>query len=341
MSVENPNFTIITSGGCAASCDFCTDSYSRKASPDYIKNLKHILNSDGLFPDNFVQCSISGGEPTTSPDLKQILDIVKKCGRFEKIVFTTNGHKLLQHAEFIADHINHLNVSRHAIGYEKNVPIFKTKHIISDEDLVKVARIMNKRGVDVNLNHVYTKDTQYTEDYVYDYVAYAKSVGASVVSFRYDQNENSLAPTYLEEIFKDYRIVNQGGCPVCRNHTVMVSGMPVVFKASFAEPSQTINQMYELIYNIDGKLYLDWEGKMPYHKEETVDDIEKLIKQHAQEELVKELAKPQPKEKVQKRTRPKRDWADIFGGSSSAGGGCGSSRGGGCSYSGYGGGGCG
>lgn len=331
MSVENPNFTIIASGGCAADCSFCTDSYSRKAAPEYIQNLGRILMENKL-PPQFVECSISGGEPTTSPHLKDILRLVNNCGRFHKIVFTTNGHKLLEHADLISKKINHLNVSRHAIGYENNVPIFKTKNIITDEDLTKVVRIMNKRGVDVNLNHVYTKDSSLTEDYVYDYVAYAKSVGASSVSFRYDQNENSLAPTYLEEIFKDHKVLRKGECPVCRNHAIMLMGLQVVFKASFVEPAQTLNQLYELVYHLDGNLYMDWEGTMPYDLEEDTDDVEKLIKMHAQEELIEELKKvPEPKKiKSKDKSNP---WAEIFKNQKqsmpSYGGGC-SSYGGGC-----------
>lgn len=86
-------------------------------------------------------------------------------------------------------------------------------------------------------------------------------MGATSVSFRYDQNENSLEPTYLEQLFSDWKTVNEGCCPVCRNHTVLVKGFPVVFKASFAEPSKAIADVYELVYHITGKLTTDWEGQ--------------------------------------------------------------------------------
>lgn len=259
MSYDNPNFTIITSGGCNSFCDFCTDAFKRKASEDYIPNLISVL-ADKL-PSHFKQCSISGGEPTLSPDLASILTLVHLSKRFEKVVLTTNGARLARYTETIAKYVNHVNVSRHAIGYQANTKVFGTPHIITDEELKDVAFELNKAGVDVNLNHVYTKDSQLDMDYVLRYLDYARSVGATSVSFRYDQNENSLEPTYLERLFSEWKTIREGSCPVCRNHTVLVGGFPVVFKAAYAEPSKAIADVYELVYHITGKLTTDWEGR--------------------------------------------------------------------------------
>jgi molybdenum cofactor biosynthesis enzyme MoaA len=157
---------------------------------------------------------------------------VKMSRRFDKVVLTTNGSRLLQHLDVIKRTVNHLNVSRHAIGYEANTRVFGTRAIISDADLGAAAFELNKAGIDVNLNHVYGKDSSLTVQYVLDFIEYARSVGATSVSFRYDQNENSLEPTYLENLFSEWKATHAGGCPVCRNHTVLVGGFPVVFKAS-------------------------------------------------------------------------------------------------------------
>lgn len=268
MSYDNPNFTIITPGGCNSFCSFCTEPFKKKASPEYLANLTDVL-LDRL-PAHIRQCSISGGEPTLSPQLDCILTAVKASGRFDKVVLTTNGARLPHFVPLLKKTINHLNVSRHGIGYDANTKVFGTPNIVTDEDLKAASFELNKAGIDVNLNHVYSKDSSLTVDYVLQYIDYAKSVGATSVSFRYDQNENSLEPTYLEKLFSEWNVVRAGGCPVCRNHTVLVAGFPVVFKASFAEPSKAINDVYELIYHITGKLTTDWEGQREY-----TDDIAK------------------------------------------------------------------
>lgn len=257
MSKDNPNFTIIAPGGCNSKCDFCTDPYNGQWNRDFMKLLHRSLILTK--PENFTQCSISGGEPTLSPVFEQILWAARQ--NFAKTVLTSNGARIMHFKKVIAETVNHLNISRHAIGYDANVEIFKTKKIINDESLIELCRFMNSQGVDVNLNHVYTKGSTYTKEYVYDYVAYAKRMGANSVSFRYDQGENTLDETYLEAYFADHKVVNRGGCPVCRNHTVLIDGMQVVFKASFEEPSNTIGDVYELIFHTDGRLCTDWGGK--------------------------------------------------------------------------------
>lgn len=261
-SKYNNNFTIITSGGCNAKCDFCTDPMNYKPSDDYFKNLMKVV-STGL-PDDFVQCSISGGEPTISPDLSSILMLIRISKRFYKVVITTNGTKLLNFIDEIGKSVNHVNVSRHGVGYDKNVSVFKNKQIINDEDLKTAAGALSVYGVDVNLNWVYSeKDNLHVTD-VLDYIEYAKSVNAQKVTFRYDQNMNTLDETYLEKLFCAYKVIEQGGCPVCRSKTIIVNGMPVTFKSSFAEPANKLGELYELIYHPSGKLTEDWEGKREF-----------------------------------------------------------------------------
>jgi len=326
MSYDNPNFTIITSGGCNSFCDFCTDAFKRKASEDYIPNLVAAL-ADKL-PPHFKQCSISGGEPTLSPDLATILTLVQMSRRFDKVVLTTNGARLARYAQTIAKTVNHLNVSRHAIGYSANTKVFGTSQIITDEELKDVAFELNKAGVDVNLNHVYTKDSRLDMDYVLRYLDYARSVGATSVSFRYDQNENSLEPTYLEQLFSEWKTIREGSCPVCRNHTVLVGGFPVVFKAAYAEPSKAIADVYELVYHITGKLTTDWEGKEEFTAERQAQYVQAFAQDpHRAHEVVAHAVKapsnPARGQKAAPRAVVEVKPALAVGGGCGQGGGCG------------------
>lgn len=263
MKKYNYNFTVITSGGCNAKCNFCTDPMNYKKSDNYLKNLMNILLQDNM-PVEFDQVSISGGEPTISPDLPFILTLLGSHPRFKKKVLTTNGTKLLDHIALIGENVDHVNVSRHGIGYEKNVGVFKNKQIISDENLAIACEKLSLYGVDVNLNWVYSDEDNLTINDVKDYVAYAKSVGAAKVTFRHDQNNNTLDETELEKQFSAYKVMEDGGCPVCRSKSILVNGMYVTFKSSFAEPGNEVGELYELIYHPSGKLTTDWAGVNEY-----------------------------------------------------------------------------
>lgn len=253
MVVANKNFSIITSGGCNADCDFCVDSHTRKASKNYIKNLIEVLDT---LPKEFRTCSITGGEPTLSKNLLSILALVRDRG-FDRVVLTTNGARLLDVAPTLGGLINHLNISRHSVVDEENENVFKTDKIISTDGLISVIPRLNKDGIDVTLNRVYSG--------VFDldnFVKYAKSIGANAVCLRYDHRNGCVEETELEKKFSSWRRISESSCPVCRTHTILYEGMPVVFKASAIEPSKGIGEVYEAIYHINGKLTSDWAGEL-------------------------------------------------------------------------------
>lgn len=111
---------------------------------------------------------------------------------------------------------------------------------------------------------------------------YAKSVNATKVTFRYDQNLNTLHETYLEALFKDYKVIESGGCPVCRSKTILVNGVYVTFKSSYAEPGNAVGELYELIYHPSGKLTTDWEGKKEYKITSTPKEVKQFVTRKTQ-----------------------------------------------------------
>lgn len=269
--MTQPNFTVVTSGGCNAKCTFCTDDMNRPASKDYIQNLAKAISE---LPSEFTQVSITGGEPTISPDFLTILYMIKASNRFQKVVLTTNGTKLAEFIPQLRGLVHHVNISRHGVGTAVNQRIFGNKRIPDDAELTKMCTALNKQGIDVTLNHVYHNPSS-NDDLpalgssiqVKRFAEYARNVGASAVAFRFNQNENTLAPTFIEtQMERDgYAKINEGGCPVCRSHTHLVNGMPCMFKASIAEPADTLgDDIYELIYHVDGRLCSDWAGTREY-----------------------------------------------------------------------------
>ncbi len=265
---QTPNFTIITTGGCAASCSFCTDPMNYKQSPNYMANLIDLLLNNKI-PKEFQQVSISGGEPTQSKDLPAILSLIKSSKRFKKVVLTTNGYRLLDHLEQIAQTVHFVNVSRHDIGDIDNQLIFKTDKIAFDLQIKQATEYLSKFNIPVTINHVYTDDYQQrmTIQYVDKFVQYAKELGATDICFRYDQSNNTLDETWFEKLFSDYTRFAEGGCPVCRSFCIKYKGMIIKFKASFEEPSKTTGEVYELIYHVNGKLVTDWSGQNEFNIE--------------------------------------------------------------------------
>lgn len=274
MKKYNYNFSIITTGGCSSSCNFCTDPFNVKPSDDYLLNLSKIILGKEL-SSTFDQVSVTGGEPTQSRHFSEILSLLnydknRPDGQFKKRVLTTNGWKLHKYIDNVWMVFDHVNISRHGIGDEENFKVFGGKNIATDAEIKEYASKLSQYGVDVNLNHVYKEHL--TLDYIKTYISYAKSLNATKVTFRFDQNTNQMELSSTEQsVAQLYRNVEEGSCPVCREACYLIDGMYVTFKNSCAEPTQHLNgELYEIIYHVDGWLYKDWGKKLPYEKEQPI-----------------------------------------------------------------------
>lgn len=277
MKKYNYNFSIITPGGCSSSCSFCTNPYNEKWSKEYIQNLTKIIFNSSL-STVFNQVSVTGGEPTQSPVFRDIIQLLYTDSmmyrpRFKKRVLTTNGWKLGEYIEQCSEVFHHVNISRHGIGDTENFTVFGGKNIATDLEIMSYCNYFGKKGIDVNLNHVYTLDSAFDMQYLFEYIKYAQSLNATKITFRYDQNTNQMTPSYLEQlvISNDYTVIEEGGCPVCREACYLINGMYVTFKNSCAEPTKELGgELYELVYHPDGKLYKDWDKKFPYKHEQPI-----------------------------------------------------------------------
>lgn len=247
-----PNFTIILPGSCQANCSFCYWK-EEKASKNYLSQLSKALKK---LPSEYTRCTISGGEPTISPHLQDVVALLRKSRQWEAIVLATNGCKL---ADFTDLDVDHVNISRHHFNDNVNSFTFKTKNLPTTEELVKIIDAFNANGKDITLNAVLSGILS-TEDDFKQYIQYAKKVGASGVVFRADQRRQS---TDLPEESKllSYKLVAGWSCPACKVWKQVVSGMPVSWKAAVAEPSKTIGDVYELVFHPNGKLTSDWAGQ--------------------------------------------------------------------------------
>jgi hypothetical protein len=56
--------------------------------------------------------------------------------------------------------------------------------------------------------------------------------------------------------------MNQSKCPVCRKDEQMINGQHVVWRAGTLEPSSDLKGIYEFIMQQDGRVTVDWDGKI-------------------------------------------------------------------------------
>jgi len=295
LSVVNPNFSIVAPVGCNAKCSFCFwENKNPLPKTEYLSRLKSVL---GFLPNDFYQCSITGGEPTLLAHLECILEIVRP--RFSKVVLSTNGTALRPK---IYDYIDHLNISRHDIDDKRNAAIFGTDTIPCKERLSNICHGANSAGIDVTLNCVLPGDFTGRE-YIYDYIQFAKEVNASRVCFRKALSDLEILPVEAE---LPYAITGENECPVCRSTTRLIHGMETWWKYGIMEPSIGMGGVYELIFHPGGELTTDWKGEVP------VDINEARLREIIKEVLVEVLGdagrdKPSIKEKAPKDETPHLD----------------------------------
>lgn len=285
---NNPNLTILLPGGCNAHCEFCfwKQDSSRNGLRNYLKVLrKNFIN----LPRNlFTQLSLSGGEPTISPAWDNIMEIIDTFrDQYQKVVLTSNGVKLLEKLSnpIFHERIDHINISRHHYEDAANFVKFGTDSVPDSTKLVAIVNAANKQGIDINFNCVLDNNID-DENFVYEYIRFAKMMGASSIAFRKQHSALGKHPL-LEKMSQEYKIVSSGGCPVCESHSQLILGMPVTWKSSVMEPTDVFpkDTFYEFIFQQNGELTSDWEGKKKIYTGFNLDTNESYFSDIPNEEI--------------------------------------------------------
>ena len=250
------NFSIVVPGGCNAMCKFCFWE-EQQTSKNYISELFTTLSN---MP---VGCalSITGGEPTISKYIELILQAIKfHKDKFEKVILTTNGTKLIECLDMMDGIVDHINISRHHYDSEIRKNIFGVD-IISDSDLIHAIEICNQLGIDITFNAVLCDEIK-TKNDIWSFIKYAKDMNASAITFRQDYNRNlGNSESEIEQLFSEYKSIYSYDCPVCRTRSQIINGMKVTWKSSTFEPSNDLKDIYEFILQPNGKLTIDWAGE--------------------------------------------------------------------------------
>lgn len=267
MKITNPygpNTTLLLPGNCNAACEFCfwnREGAKIRPPADY---LDRVFASLADLPDAFRVLSISGGEPTLSPWFGRVLARLgqyRRSHKLDRVVLTTHGGNLAPFITAVGCVVDHVNISRHAVGTVANQGVFRTDKIPTDEELRDIIlRLHSETACDVTLNCVVQPNVSIA--FCDRFIDYAKDLGADAVSFR--KVASDATPTATETIFRGrYGVKSETKCPVCRGMEQEVNGFPVRWKGSVAEPSVQTGGIYEVVFHPDGNMYADWGMEIP------------------------------------------------------------------------------
>lgn len=264
---DDPNFSIVMPGGCNAACPFCFNK--DKASIKGVNKFDWLLNLQTWLqemPSQFYQISITGNEPMLSPIIDGVLTLCRRMkDRYSNILLTTNGTNLLDKIDEVCAGVHHINISRHHYDEKENKKIFGGTYNVTDSQLELIIDRFSARGVDVSLNCVINDSTSF--EFISEFIKFAKRMGANAVRFR-KENGDSLEMTPAEALFDSaYPVLSRGECPVCRTWKRVIGGLDTYWKAAVIEPTDKVSDVvYELVYDADGGLYLDWDRKVPFEE---------------------------------------------------------------------------
>lgn len=199
---KNFNFSIFIDDYCNADCKFCVaqlryqhkhELYQKvhiKNTDEYLKRLEYILKL--VRPLN-PSISITGGEPSLSPILTDVLKIVDDLG-FRKRTITSNGSGLLniQDGDTILNNLikynwNHLNISRASYNDDLNRQIMRynvEKEYCTMDMLRDILSITNTSSLEHRISCLLLKESVCSVDEIKKFIDFYGSLGANNFIFR-------------------------------------------------------------------------------------------------------------------------------------------------------------
>lgn len=296
---DNANLSIFVNESCNANCKFCVDQLrfeskgkkfvKERISDDdeYFLRLEKILET--LRPLN-TSISITGGEPTKSPRLPRILQLVSKYN-FRKRVITTNGSGLLDIADGkrIIDHIiengfHHLNISKTHYLENVNADVMQFENsYFTNEQMAEVVRIAMSGNVRPRLSCLLLKGAVRNVVGMMRYMDFFGAMGVDNIIFRetMDYNQSAMRnfpklrfleenKVFLNDVWRDidllpnlFRpIVQVLGyyyyCEVYKYNGIDMVTESANLAAIETQMTKTPNTVYEMVFHPNGNLNSSW-----------------------------------------------------------------------------------
>ena len=257
--------TVILPGYCNAKCPFCYDLPQGVNNPQYIEELKKVVER---IPVEARKFAVTGMETTMSPYFNELLDLLKyyrETGRFDFVFLNTNGFKLGEYNERIGESFDSINISRHAANDEDNYKIFGTNTVPSLEELKYLIPNLNLES-GVNINTVITDDLTNEEkmDRIYKMIEACKYIGANSLTIRFEATDRLRKEPLIPELQK-YETIQCKGNPGCFFWLKRINGLNVVLKYVTKEPTSYSDWNYGYIIQRSLKITRDWAGRKKHN----------------------------------------------------------------------------
>lgn len=297
---KNFNLSIFVDDYCNADCKFCVaqlryahrqQAYNKPKIADtetYFKRLTYVLEK--IRPLN-PSVSITGGEPTLSPNLIPILKIVDDLG-FRKRTITTNGSGLFNtyDGKPILNHlidlnINHLNISRTSIDDELNQKIMRytnpKENYCSNAMIEKILKVIKGSPLHHRISCLLLKESVCSVQKIKEFVDFYSNYGADNFIFRelmdYSQdaiNKEKIAycdrnKIKLNDIWKDFESVpefvpylNILGyyyyVEIYKYNECTLASESANLNQQYIEKSKHQDTIYEMVFHPNGNLCGSW-----------------------------------------------------------------------------------
>lgn len=295
---NNCNLSIFVDDYCNADCKFCvaqlryeniSKAYEKPKIDDdseYFRRLDEVLSY--IEPLN-VSVSITGGEPTVSPRLIKILELIDKHN-MRKRTITTNGSYLLNkiNEKTVLDYLiekkfDHLNISKTHYDEDINKKIMQYKKgYCSNKDLEKIIPYALSKGLRPRLSCLLLKDGIHDIDGMAKYIDFYEKMGIDNVIFRelmdYDEKTmcnikkmdyNVRNKVRLNDVWKqvdkDNRFVPYKNLlgyyyyvEIYKYNNVVVCSESADLKVQTDEKKSNKDIVYEMVFHPNGNLCGSW-----------------------------------------------------------------------------------
>ena len=296
---KNFNFSIFIDDYCNADCKFCVAQlryehrhliYKKEKLDydDYMRQLEIVLKE--IRPLN-PSISITGGEPTMSPKLLDVLKMVDKYN-YRKRCITTNGSHLLDvvNGKTILEHLikynwAHLNISRVSEDEDINKKVMRynsEEGYCSNEMLKDILSISNKTNLAHRISCLLIKNVVDSVDKIKNYIDFYSQIGANNFIFRQLMNYSKDAinkekidycDKHNVELNEIWESMNNEFEPylnilgyyyyveIYKYRGLTVASESADLNQQYKEFAKKPNVIYEMVYHPNGNLCGSWVDK--------------------------------------------------------------------------------